>query len=380
MRVFTLAVPILMGCATFANDPGRLLNLSNRAWVGVGHERLIGSAITTGDYPMKVLVVARGPSLADKMPADFTGNVLEDPMVTFLELPPESNGIQASNDNYRDWNDGEIEELFPEFIEHPNESGILLELPPGKSFSAIVEGAGGKTGLAQIEFYEIVQAPPENGIYLKYTPTLEQEVVLNHGSMVGFSEDIFGNQHLFFGDYAIGIGDPQYFYSYIGVNSDSQRLISEEILLTGDIIKGRSLNFSINDSSGKEVEFDLEYDQVLNEIHSSLDLVAGTWTAYGDDDVPVSTIEINSDGTIIDEDSDDCTVTGKVRILYPERNLFTVSFELEGSCSPSPGSFFGDAYFAVCGTINDCSAFRFQTIGSDDGETYHYFGGTYWRN
>ena len=95
------------GCAALANDPGRLLNLSNRAWVGVGHERLIGSAITTGELPMKVLVVVRGPSLADALPADFTGNVLADvpaPMVTFLELAPaiapDSDGIEASNDNY----------------------------------------------------------------------------------------------------------------------------------------------------------------------------------------------------------------------------------------------------------------------------------------
>lgn len=370
-----------MGSTALANDPGRLLNLSNRAWVGVGHERLIGSAITTGELPMKVLVVVRGPSLANALPADFTGNVLEDPMVSFFELPPDSNGVEASNDNYREWNDGEIEERFPGFIEHPNESGILLELPPGKSFSAIVEGVGGTTGLAQIEFYEIVQAPPENGIYLKYTPTLEQEIVLNHGSIFGFSGDIFGNQHLFFGDYAIGIGDPQYFYSYLGMNRDGQQMISEEILITGEITKGQFLNFSLNDSDGNEVEFDLVYDQVLNEIPTSLDLVAGTWTAYDDDDVPVSTIVIASDGTITDEDSDDCTVTGEVEILYPDRNLFSVNFELEGSCSPSPGSYFGDAYFAVCDTIDDCSAFRLQTIGSDDGgETFHYLGGTYWRN
>ena len=370
-----------MGSTVLANDPGRLLNLSNRAWVGVGHERLIGSAITTGELPMKVLVVVRGPSLADALPGDYTGNMLEDPMVTFFELPPDSDGIEASNDNYRDWNDGEIEELFPEFIEHPNESGILLDLPPEKSFSAIVEGVGGTTGLAQIEFYEIVQAPPENGIYLKYTPTLEQEIVLNHGSIIGFSGDIFGNQHLFFGDYAIGIGDPQYFYSYLGLNRDGQQTISEEILITGEITKGQFLNYSLNDSDGNEVVFDLVYDQVLNEIPTSLDLVAGTWTAYDDDDLPVSTIVVASDGTITGEDSDDCTVTGEVEILYPDRNLFSVNFELEGSCSPSPGSYFGDAYFAVCDTIDDCSAFRLQSIGSNDGgETFHYLGMTYWRN
>ena len=30
--------------------------------------RLIGSAMTTGDSPVEVLVVARGPSLADALP------------------------------------------------------------------------------------------------------------------------------------------------------------------------------------------------------------------------------------------------------------------------------------------------------------------------
>ena len=77
-----------MGCAVFASDPGRLLNLSNRAYIGTGDERLIGSVRAVGEpgTQVEVLAVARGPSLADDLPADYTGNVLGDPKLTLVEL------------------------------------------------------------------------------------------------------------------------------------------------------------------------------------------------------------------------------------------------------------------------------------------------------
>ncbi len=142
-----------MGCAALANDPGRLLNLSNRAFVGTGDERLIGSVRAVGEpgTQVEVLVVGRGPSLADDLP-DYTGNVLADPRLTLVDLATRE---ETTNDNFADWNDGEIESRFPGFITDPEESGFIVELPAESTYSAIVEGVGGTAGIGQIEFYEL---------------------------------------------------------------------------------------------------------------------------------------------------------------------------------------------------------------------------------
>ncbi len=154
-RALTLALPILMGCAALASDPGRLLNLSNRAFVGNGDERLIGSVRAVGEpgTQVEVLVVGRGPSLADADDlADYTGNVLADPRMTLVNLATRE---ETTNDDFADWNDGEIESRFPGFITDPKESGAILMLDADQAYSAIVEGVGGATGLGQIEFYEV---------------------------------------------------------------------------------------------------------------------------------------------------------------------------------------------------------------------------------
>ena len=141
------------------DNQARLRNLSNRALVGAGHDRLIGSAITIGDpdTQVEVLVVAKGPSLAASFPSDYTGTFLADPMMTLRNLTTHA---EITNNNFLDWNNGEIEARFPGFIKDSNESGIILNLDAGESYSAIVEGVDEATGMAQIEFYEIVPPPP----------------------------------------------------------------------------------------------------------------------------------------------------------------------------------------------------------------------------
>ncbi len=141
--------------STDAITEARLRNLSNRAIVGTGHERLIGSAIATGEpgTQVEVLVVVRGPSLAEHLPADYTGNVLADPMVTLVDLETRE---EITNDDFGDWNDGEISMRFGDFIKDPKEAGAILTLDADDRISAIVEGVGGGTGMAQIEFYELL--------------------------------------------------------------------------------------------------------------------------------------------------------------------------------------------------------------------------------
>ena len=132
----------------------RLRNLSNRASVGTGDERLIGSARAIADpgTQVEVLVVVRGPSLAAQLP-DYTGNVLADPMITLIDLGTME---EITNDDFGDWNNGEIETRFAGFISDPKEAGAIFTLDADQSYSVIVEGVDGGTGLAGIEFYELL--------------------------------------------------------------------------------------------------------------------------------------------------------------------------------------------------------------------------------
>ena len=135
----------------------RLRNLSNRAWVGTGDERLIGSARAVDDSSatqVEVLVVVRGPSLASNLP-NYTGGLLTDPMITLVDL---ATNLQITNDDFGDWNNGEIETRFAGFITNPKESGAIFTLDSNQTYSVVVEGVGGGTGLANIEFYEILPA------------------------------------------------------------------------------------------------------------------------------------------------------------------------------------------------------------------------------
>jgi len=75
----------------------KFLNLSNRAYVGIGDEILIGSMIIV-DKPMRILVRASGPSLANA--TDPVPNPLLDPT---LQLVRVSDGVTlGTNDNWED--------------------------------------------------------------------------------------------------------------------------------------------------------------------------------------------------------------------------------------------------------------------------------------
>jgi len=74
----------------------KFLNLSNRAYVGIGDEILIGSMIIV-DKPMRILVRASGPSLANA--ADPVPN----PLDPTLQLVRVSDGVTlGTNDNWVD--------------------------------------------------------------------------------------------------------------------------------------------------------------------------------------------------------------------------------------------------------------------------------------
>lgn len=131
---------------------GRAGNISTRGQVQSGDQLLIGGFIVGGNQTKDVVVRALGPSLA----AAGINQPLSDPAV---ELRDASGAILASNDN---WASGpnaaqiQSENLAPS---DPNESALRATLNPG-SYTAIVRGSNGATGIGLVEIYDL--SPPPN--------------------------------------------------------------------------------------------------------------------------------------------------------------------------------------------------------------------------
>src|SRR5947209_13843452 len=130
---------------------GRAGNISTRGPVMTGDQVLIGGFIVGGSQVKDVVVRALGPSLAS---AGVSG-ALTDPTV---ELRNSSGAIVDSNDN---WQSGlnaaqiQSEGLAPK---QPAESALQATLTPG-SYTAIVRGANGATGIGLVEIYDLSPAP-----------------------------------------------------------------------------------------------------------------------------------------------------------------------------------------------------------------------------
>lgn len=125
--------------------PARLGNISTRLRVGVDSDALIGGFIITGNEPKNVIIRAIGPSLG----AAGVQGALSNPALE-LNSP---DGVIASNDNWgQSPRAGEIPNGFAPSDER--ESVIVTTLQPG-SYTAVVRGVGGETGLGLIEAYDL---------------------------------------------------------------------------------------------------------------------------------------------------------------------------------------------------------------------------------
>ncbi len=126
----------------------RPTNVSARAFVGTGNDVLIGGTIIGGNAGslLRVLVRALGPSLGS---AGVT-TPLADPT---LSLRDANGNVIANNDN---WKDSQQADIAATGKAPPNdhESAILALLAPG-SYTAIVAGKNGTTGVALVEFYSL---------------------------------------------------------------------------------------------------------------------------------------------------------------------------------------------------------------------------------
>lgn len=109
---------------------------------------MIGGFIVSGNAPKDVAVRGIGPSLADFGISD----ALIDPT---LELRAADGTLLSQND---DWQTDPLQaaELgaLGLALQNPRESGILATLAPGASYTAILAGNGGGTGIGLVEVYD----------------------------------------------------------------------------------------------------------------------------------------------------------------------------------------------------------------------------------
>ena len=131
------------------NAAGRLLNLGTRGKVQSGDDVMIGGFIVGGTQNTRMVVRAIGPSLATATPP--VPGALPDPI---LELRDSQGTLLESND---DWIESRHkQDLIDHGLAPPNdkEPAILLTLPPA-SYTAIVRGVNGATGIGLVEIYDL---------------------------------------------------------------------------------------------------------------------------------------------------------------------------------------------------------------------------------
>lgn len=128
----------------FPGSAGRLTNISTRALVGTDDHVLIGGLIVRGDSAERFIVRAISPDLGD------IGLTLQDPV---LELRDSNGALVQSND---DWQDDQRAEIVATGLQphDDRDCAIVASVAPG-SFTAIVRGKDGATGVALVEFYDL---------------------------------------------------------------------------------------------------------------------------------------------------------------------------------------------------------------------------------
>jgi len=126
-----------------------LTNVSTRGFVGTGENVMIGGFILSGGSGGRMtLIRALGPTLAQS-PFNIAG-ALTDPTLMLIDA---NGSVVASNNDWKSWQQSEIQATG---LAPPNdkEAAVLTTLPPG-SFTAIVSGKNGETGIALVDVFNV---------------------------------------------------------------------------------------------------------------------------------------------------------------------------------------------------------------------------------
>jgi hypothetical protein len=134
-----------------ASAPDRLVAVSTLGYVGPGERSLVSGFTIAGQAPKRLLIRAVGPGLA---PFGIGGGLV-DPQI-FVH----AGGLEAPVAKNDDWDgtDGE-EAVFTAagaFALDPGskDAALVVALPPG-SYTVTISGAGGATGTALVEIYDL---------------------------------------------------------------------------------------------------------------------------------------------------------------------------------------------------------------------------------
>ena len=127
-------------------SPGKLINISNRAFVGVGDNILIGSLLVDGDAPQRIFARVGGPAIAGAVT-----DPLLDPIIELRRVS--DNQLIASNDSWKSDQQALIESttLAPQFDVEP---ALVATLDQPGFYSIIVRGVNDTTGFANVEIYD----------------------------------------------------------------------------------------------------------------------------------------------------------------------------------------------------------------------------------
>jgi hypothetical protein len=110
---------------------------------------MIGGFIVTGTAPKVVAIRGLGPSLAGSGINDLLANPV-------LEVRGANGSLLFQNDN---WQDNSSQAALLNGLglapQNPNESGIVATLQAGESYTAIVAGANGGSGVGLVEIYDV---------------------------------------------------------------------------------------------------------------------------------------------------------------------------------------------------------------------------------
>ena len=126
----------------------KLANVSTRGFVGTGENVMIGGVVLRGGVGQRMtLIRALGPTLAQS-PFNIAG-ALTNPTLMLVDA---NGSVLAHND---DWKSSQESEIRATGLAPPNdkEAAILTTLPSG-SFTAIVSGKNGETGIALVDVFD----------------------------------------------------------------------------------------------------------------------------------------------------------------------------------------------------------------------------------
>ena len=166
------STPAVLNVVSTGN-PGRLIAISTRSFVGTGDDVQIGGFVLSGSAAQTVLIRAAGPGLA----ANFGTRVLADPRIDLYDQATLT--VMASNDNW----DPSLASVFSSLGEFPFATGskdaaMTQTLKPG-AYTAMVKGSDGGSGIGLVEIYD---ADPSN--------LASRIIALSTRSMVGTGDDV----------------------------------------------------------------------------------------------------------------------------------------------------------------------------------------------